>query len=594
MRVVVTGGTGSIGRRLVAALLLRGDRVSLVTRRPRDARRLFGADVEVIAGDCACPGPWQRAIDGAHAVVHLAGAGIADRRWTHRYREVIETSRIESTHQVVSAIEEASERPQVVVFASATGFYGDTGDEEAGERFPPGKGFLADLCVRWEDEAKKAEPLGVRVVRARIGVVLDEAGPALRKLLPWFRAGLGSTLGSGRQWMPWVHHRDCVAALLHCLQTRELSGPVNITAPEPCQQRRFAKTLGRAVQRPMFLWTPRIALRIVFGGVADELFTSQRVVPNALLAHRFTFIAPTIETAFELLLQEDHPTVAPPTQRPKFDTVATSLPKPVRPPVRPRLLIVSAEAVVDDGNGQVRTGVREAVRSASSHGCAVVVASDRASSAASAMLVDPLLHPISIVANGAVLWNAREGKASYVERIEQGTLAAISLAVRRAAPSAQLLFEGDDWSASEDEAPDGFMPITLRLSPGELPPRPTVRLHVLDVPEAISAVRQAIESPFWRERKISIFQRGGSRLVIASPLVDRAIAAQRIARKLGASREEIMAIVGDVDDLGLADWCGFSVAVADAPDVVRRLAGVILAATDDPIGTAVASYIAGA
>ncbi|MDZ4755242.1 MAG: TIGR01777 family oxidoreductase [Phycisphaerae bacterium] len=592
MRIVVTGGTGSIGRKLIPGLLARGERVTAVTRRPRDARRLFGPEVEVVAGDCACPGPWQRALDGAQAVIHLAGAGIADRRWSRRYRDVIESSRIDSTHQVVAAIGDADARPAVLIVASATGYYGDAGDEMITERFPPGKGFLADVCVRWEDEAKKAASFGVRVVRARFGVVLDEHGPALRRALPWFRAGLGPILGTGRQWLPWIHHRDCTAAIIACVDGEAIEGPVNITAPEPCTNRQFARTLGRAVLRPVFVHVPRAVLRTAIGGFAEELFRSQRAVPAVLEAAGFTFFAPTIERCFDLLLEEDPAPKSAASTRRIASAAAGTLPKPVRPPARPRLLIVSAEAAIDDGHGRLRPGVREAIRAASSHGCAVVVATDRASSAARELLLEPLLHPTAIVANGAVLWNAREGAANYIERIEHGTLAAVALAARRAAPRSVLLFEGDDWLASDVEIPAELGRLTLRLATGELPPKPVARLHVVDVPEALGAVRQAIETPFWRERKIAIFQRGGLRLTIASPLVDRAVAAQRIARRLGATRDEIMALVGEQDDLGLADWCGFAVAIADAPDAVRRLAGATLPATDDELGAAVAAYLA--
>ncbi len=604
MRIVVTGGTGSIGRRLVPALIARGDRVALVTRRPRDARRLIAAtrdgdggaaspEVEIVAGDCQAPGPWQRAIDGADAVVHLAGAGVADRRWSRGYRELIERSRIESTHQVAMAIEEAERRPPTFVCASATGYYGDTSDEEATERFPAGKGFLADLCVRWEDEARRAEALGVRVVRARIGVVLDEEGPALRRMLPWFRAGLGAIFGNGRQYMPWIHHRDCVAALVRCIDRRTLMGAVNVCAPEPCMQREFARALGRAVLRPVFLPVPPFAARLAIGALAEELYRSQRAVPKALLDDGFAFDAPDIHRAFELLLEEESADLPQPARRPRAtgERATAALPKSSRPSARPRMVVVSAEAAIADDDGRPRAGVREAIRAASSHGCAVVVACERSSIGTSWLLADPLLHPIAIVSNGAVLWNEREGAAAHVERIEQSTLAAAVLAVRRAAPEVSLVYEGDHWVASDAEPPAGFGPLSLRLGRNELPPKPVARLHVVGTPEQVAAARVAIELPLWRERKIALFARGATRLVIASPLVDRAVAAQRIARKLGAARDEIMAIVGTLDDLGLADWCGFAVATADAPDPVRRLAGATLDATDDPFGEAVERFL---
>jgi uncharacterized protein (TIGR01777 family) len=595
MRVVVTGATGSIGRRLVPALVARGDIVTAVSRRPRDARRIFGSDVEIVAGDCTCPGPWQRTINGADAVVHLAGAGIADARWSRRVRDRIESSRVESTHQVVAAIEDAETRPLVFVCASGTGWYGDAGDEEATERFPVGKGFLADVCLRWEEEARKAEAFGVRTVRARIGIVLDEEGPALRRMLPWFRAGLGPVLGSGTQWMPWIHHRDCVQALLALVDRPTLAGPVNVVAPEPCTNRAFATALAKAVGRGLLLPVPWWLVRIAVGGIADELVRSQRAVPTALASAGFTFAAPSIERAFELLLAEDDGRAAASarathTARASGGPTA-ELPKPSRPPVRPRLVVVGAEGVIDDGHGRMQPGAASAIRAASSHGCAVVLATDRTSVAARDLLRDPLLHPIAIVSNGAVLWNAREASAAYVERIEQTTLAAVVLAARKVAERSVLVFEGDDWLASDTDIPPSVGLLTLRLERGALPPKPTARLHILDVPEAVAAVRTALEFPLWRERRIALFQRGGSRIIVTAPTVDRAVAAQRIARKLGASRDEIMAIVSVDDDLGLADWCGFSVALADAPDAVRRLAGAVAPAEPDAFAAIVEQFI---
>ncbi len=594
MRVVVTGGTGSIGRRLVPALLQRGDDVALVTRRPREVRRLFGGSVEVLAGDCTCPGPWQGSVDGSDAVVHLAGASVADKRWNSAYRDLIERSRIDSTFQVVRAIEDARRRPTVLVAASATGYYGNAGAEYADERFPPGRTFLADLCVRWETEARKAEPLLPRVVRARIGLVLDDEGPTLRRMLPWFRNGLGAILGNGRQYMPWIHHGDCTGAILRALDRPTLNGPLNITAPDPCQQRVFARALGRTLGRPVFLRAPRFALRLAFGGIADELFSSQRAIPRALVDDGFTFRASTIEECFELLAHDESSAPKRPTVAPGTAMVAASLPKPAMPPARPRLLIVS-ESLCDDGQGRPRPGMREAVRAASSHGCAVVVASDRPGPSLTSHFVDPLLHPVAIAANGAVLWAGREAKPAYAERLELSTLAALVLAIRRLAPLATLVFEGEDWIASDVDAPEGFGPVTLRITAGELPPKPTVRLHVVGDATAVSAARSAIEGPFWRERKITLVQRQPRRLTVASPLVDRAVAAQRIARRIGAAREETMAMVAVEEDLGLADWCGFSVAASTAPPGVRRLAGATLpegSEAGDALGAVVRSFIA--
>lgn len=613
MRLVVIGGTGSIGRRLVPALLKRGDSIALVSRRPRDARRLYeGIDrgktgmLEVVPGDCEYPGPWQQVIDGADAVVHLAGAGVAEKRWSRKRCELIERSRVESTHQVVAAIEDAKLRPPTFVCASATGIYGDNADEIVGERFPPGKGFLADLCVRWEEEARRAEAFGVRVVRARIGIVLDEEGPALKAMLPWFRNGLGAVLGTGKQYVPWIHYRDCVAALLRAIDRRSLVGAVNVTAPEPSSQREFAKALAKAVGRPLLLWAPQAPVRLLLGGIADEAFRSQRAVPKALLADGMEFEATTIQRAMELLVEEEaarERRTSPRASRSAAqgaegggrDAILASLPKATTPARRPKLLVVSADAFVADGNGRVRPGVREAIRAASSCGTAVVLATERSSSAAAWLLAEPLLHPVAIVSNGAVLWNAGEGAAVHVERLEAALVAAILLAARRAAPEIAVLFEGDRWVASDGELPAGLSSITgaltLRLGPNEVPDRAVARMHFVGAPDTVGRARAAIERPFWSDRSIALFGHGATRLVVTAPTVDRAVAAQRIARQLGVSREETMALVGTLDDLGLADWCGFSVAGGEVPDPVRRLAGVALDPQADALGESVRRYL---
>lgn len=598
MRIVVTGATGSIGRRLVPALLARGDRVAVVTRRPREARRLFGGEVEIVAADCSVPGQWQLCVDGARAIVHLAGASVADGRWTRARRDLIETSRVEGTYHVVTAIEDARERPAALVCASGTAFYGDMGDEEIHERFPAGKGFLADVCVRWEAEARKAERFGVRVVLARIGVVLDEHGPALRRMLPWFRVALGATVGSGRQWMPWIWHGDCTAALIRCIDRATLKGPVNVTAPEPCTQREFAKALGRAVGRPALLRVPGPALRAGLGGLAEELLQSKRVVPRQLLDDGFRFEAPSIGSCMDALLREEADGrsgagSAPPATA---GIPAPTIARPARPPARPRLLVVSQE-VIDVGPAP-RLGTQESLRAVANRGCAVVVASSARGPAMAHMLGDPLLHPIAIAANGAVLWSHREGRAVHSERLDQSTLAALTLALRGAVPGVDLVFEGEDWLAGARDEIEGFGGVDLRLRSGELPPKPTVRLHAIAPPAALASAREAV-THFWRERKVTLFGHGaGGALTIAAPLVDRAVAAQRIARRIGATREETMAIVANDDDIGLADWCGFAVAVADAPGAVRRLVAAALPSArgagpeSEPLAVAVRKYFA--
>jgi uncharacterized protein (TIGR01777 family) len=286
MRVLVTGGTGLVGTPLRRALASAGHEVTVVTRRPAShAARAVSWD--------ALPD----AIAGTDAVVHLAGAPVAAGRWTPARKAEIRDSRVETTRAVVRAIAATRSRPSVLVSASAIGFYGDRGDEPLDEDAPPGSGFLADVCRAWEDAAREAERLDVRVVRVRIGVVLARDGGALAAMLPPFRLGLGGPLGGGRQWMSWIHRDDVVALLMAALSGVTWHGAVNATAPHPVTNADFARALGRAVHRPAVLPVPAFALRLALGEMATVLLDGQRVVPAAARAHGFTFRFPYLDGA---------------------------------------------------------------------------------------------------------------------------------------------------------------------------------------------------------------------------------------------------------------------------------------------------------
>lgn len=285
MRVMVTGGTGLVGVPLRQALVAAGHDVTLVTRRPS-------------AGETAVS--WDdvpRVIAEMDGVVHLAGAPIADGRWTEARKAEIRASRVETTRAIVRAIAASGARPRVLVSASAIGFYGPRGDEPLDEEAPPGEGFLADVCRAWEDAAREAEPLGVRVARVRIGIVLAPGGGALAAMLPPFRFGLGGPLGGGRQWMSWVHRDDVVAMLLAALADPSWVGAVNATAPHPVTNAAFTTALGRALHRPAVLPVPAFALRLLLGDMATMLLTGQRVLPAAATARGFSFRFPTLDAA---------------------------------------------------------------------------------------------------------------------------------------------------------------------------------------------------------------------------------------------------------------------------------------------------------
>ena len=272
MRVVVAGGTGFIGRALAARLRAEGEEV-VVPRR----------------GDTAD-------VDGADAVVNLSGEPIAQ-RWTKAARRRIEESRTEGTRRLVAAIASAKAKPSVLVSPSAVGYYGARGDEELDEDALPGDDFLARLCVRWENEAARAAAHGVRVVRIRAGVVLASDGGALAKMLPAFRAFAGGPVGSGLQWMSWIHQDDLVALFLFALRNAAVEGALNGTAPAPVRNRDFVSALGGALHRPAIVPAPAAVLRLLFGEMATILLDGQRVAPRRALALGFSFRRPDLRSA---------------------------------------------------------------------------------------------------------------------------------------------------------------------------------------------------------------------------------------------------------------------------------------------------------
>jgi uncharacterized protein (TIGR01777 family) len=244
-----------------------------------------------------------RALEGIHAVVHLAGEGIASRRWSARQKERILRSRVDGTRLLVDGLRSLKQKPSVLVSSSAVGYYGPRGDEVLDESAPPGSTFLSEVCKEWEAEASKAAELGIRVVLLRTGVVLARDGGALSKMLPPFRVGVGGRLGSGRQWMSWIHLADLVGAVRFAIEAPALSGPVNATAPTPVTNRDFSKVLGRVLHRPSLFAVPAPALRLAVGEMANELLlTGQRAIPKKLLEAGFAFRFANLEPALHDLL----------------------------------------------------------------------------------------------------------------------------------------------------------------------------------------------------------------------------------------------------------------------------------------------------
>jgi uncharacterized protein (TIGR01777 family) len=296
MRIAMTGATGLIGSALASALAAQGHEIiRLVRRNPRAEAGEYYFDPLVAQMD------W-RALEGVEAVIHLAGENIGQ-RWTRQAKERIHRSRVVGAAMLVRAMKEAPQRPRVFISASAVGYYGPRGHEPITEEAGPGQGFLARVCQEWEAAAMAAHEMGVRVVLARMGVVLSARGGALARLLPIFRLGLGGPVGSGQQYVSWVALDDVVAAFLWLLEKEELTGPFNVTSPEPVTFAELARTLGRVLGRPAFLRVPGFLLRLALGEMAQEtLLSGQRALPKRLLDSGFQFRFPRLEEALHHLL----------------------------------------------------------------------------------------------------------------------------------------------------------------------------------------------------------------------------------------------------------------------------------------------------
>jgi uncharacterized protein len=310
MHVLVTGATGTIGRRLLRQL----PDARVLSRNPGRAAALLGLGGlpdgrALLAWDGRGPPP-AGAFEGVGSVVHLAGEPVADGRWTARRKREIEESRVLGTRAVVDSLRALEAPPSVLVCASAVGYYGDRGDEWLDEGSQPGGGFLSDVCVAWEREAHTAGALGVRVVCLRMGVVLERGGGALPRLLLPFRAGVGGSIGTGRQWVPWVHVEDVVGLVLHAL-AGDVRGPLNAVAPEPVRNSELTRELARATGRPAFLRVPALALRAALGEMASVVLASQRVSATGARDSGYRFAYPSLAGALDDLVRRPNGNLDP-------------------------------------------------------------------------------------------------------------------------------------------------------------------------------------------------------------------------------------------------------------------------------------------
>lgn len=293
MCIAVTGASGLIGRALVPYLRRNGHEVLRLVRRTAAAADEVSWDP--IAGTVDLAG-----LTGIDAVVHLAGAGVGDHRWTEAYKQEIRDSRVLGTRTIANAVSQLRPRPEVLVSGSAIGYYGDTGDRAVDEDSPRGEGFLAEVVQAWEDAADPARQAGIRVVHPRTGLVVAREGGAWGRMWPLFRSGLGGTLGSGKQWWSFISLQDEVLALEYVML--HLSGPVNLTAPKPATNAEVTAAMGRLLGRPTFLPVPSAALKFALGEFSTEILSSARVLPATLRAAGFRFLDPDIDSALRSAL----------------------------------------------------------------------------------------------------------------------------------------------------------------------------------------------------------------------------------------------------------------------------------------------------
>lgn len=296
MRIAITGSSGLIGSALIPHLRSVGHEVRRLVRRPAAAQDEISWDPTAGTVDLV-------ALAGIDAVVHLAGAGVGDHRWTDDYKREILASRVDGTGTIARAMAALEPRPRVLVSASAIGFYGDTGDRAVDETAPAGRGFLADVVQAWESAAAPAVEAGIRVVHPRTGLVVAGDGGAWAQMFPLFKRGLGGRLGNGRQWWSWISLRDEVRALLFLLEQEQLSGPVNLTSPEPRTNAEITAAMGRVLGKPTFLAVPSLALKIRLGEFSTEVLGSQRIVSGVLQSSGFAFEDRAIDDAIRAALE---------------------------------------------------------------------------------------------------------------------------------------------------------------------------------------------------------------------------------------------------------------------------------------------------
>ncbi len=303
MRLLLAGATGFIGRALAGSLTDRGHEIVILTRRA-SRENWPGIRTRYRYWNPREEGLWEKELEDAEGVINLAGEPIVGKRWNPQQKQKILESRAGTTQALVKAIQKSTRKPSFLINASAVGFYGPHGDEDLNESSPHGSDFLAHVCQAWEAHALRAQDFKVRVALLRIGIVLEKGGGALAKMLFPFQMGLGGPLGSGKQWMSWVHLKDLIEMVHFLIDHKNITGPVNGTAPNPVRMKEFAKTLGEVLHRPVLFPVPGFALKILLGETADVLLTGQRVLPQKALGAGYEFRFPALKGALQEILKK--------------------------------------------------------------------------------------------------------------------------------------------------------------------------------------------------------------------------------------------------------------------------------------------------